>query len=63
MTCWKNAFLDEQTRTGTANVALIEINSGDNSFDRLIDWRVFENDVGRFAAKLERQLLLRPGDN
>ena len=58
----ENAFLHEQARAGATNVALIEINSGDDSFDRLIDRRVFENDVRRFAAKLERQLLLRPGN-
>src|SRR4030095_6126701 len=44
-------------------MALIEINSGDNSFHRLIDWCVVENDVGRFAAKLECQLFLCPGDS
>ena len=58
MTVAENAFLHEQPRTGTANVALIEINSGDNSFNRLIDRRVFENDVGRLAAEFERQFLL-----
>ena len=43
-------------------MALIEINSGDDAFDRLIDRRVFKNNVRGFAAELERELLLRSGD-
>ena len=40
-------------------MALIEINSGDDSFNRLIDRRVFENNVGCLATELERQFLFR----
>ena len=58
----KNSFLDEQARAGAANVALVEIDSGDDAFDGLVDRRVLENDVGRFAAQLERQLLFRSRD-
>ena len=55
----ENAFLHEQARAGAANVTLIEIDAGNDSFDRLIDRRVFENDVRRLAAELERQLFSR----
>src|SRR5207253_3110753 len=57
----EHALLDEKTRAGTANVALIEINSGNDSLNRLINRCVFENDVGRFTAKLERQFLFGSG--
>ena len=43
-------------------MALIEVNSGDDPFHGLIDRRVFKNNVGRFAAELERQFLFRSGD-
>ena len=56
---WENAFLDEQARASATNVALVEINSGDDAFDRLIDRRIFENNVRGFAAELEREPLLR----
>ncbi len=40
---------------------LIEIDSGNDSFDRLIDRGVFKNNVRRFATEFESQFLLRPG--
>ena len=58
----EDAFLHEQTRAGAADVPLVEIDAGDDAFDRLIERRVFENDVRRLAAELERELLLRAGD-
>src|SRR5947208_9973727 len=37
-------------------MSLIEINPVDDSLDRLVKWRIFENDIGRFPSKFERQL-------
>ena len=39
-------------------IELIEEDSVDDSFDRLIDGGIIENDVRGFAAKLERQLFV-----
>ena len=52
-------FLDEQPRAGAADVALVEEDAVDDPFDGLIDRRVVEDDVGGFAAQLERVFLLR----
>ena len=62
MTAGKIPSCTSKTRAGAADVALIEINAGDDAFDGLIDRRVFENDVGGFAAELEREFLFRSGD-
>ena len=43
-------------------MALVEIDPGDYPFHRLIDRRVFENNVRGFAAQLEREPLLRSRD-
>src|ERR1041385_4508982 len=59
---FRSGIYYKQTRTGAADVTLIEIDAGNDSFDRLIDRRVFENDIGSFAAKLEREFLFRPCD-
>ena len=42
-------------------MSLIEVDAVDDSLDGLIERRVFEDDVRRLAAQLERQLLLRAG--
>ena len=56
-----NSFLHKKTRAGAADMALIEINAGDDAFNGLIEGRVFENNVRGFAAQFERQLLGRAG--
>ena len=43
-------------------MALVEVDALDNALDRLVDRRVFANDVGRLAAQLEGQLFPRAGD-
>ena len=55
-------LLDEQTRAGTTDVALVEVDAVDDALDRLIDRAVVEDDVGGLAAELERQLLAGPGE-
>ena len=42
-------------------MTLIEINASNDPFHRLVDRGIVKNDVGRFAAQLERQLLLCAG--
>src|SRR5439155_27285977 len=51
-------LLDEEARARAADVALVEVDTVDDSFDRLIERGVVEDDVRRLAAKLERQLLV-----
>ena len=41
-------------------MALVKINPGDDPFDRLIDRRVFENNICRLAAEFERQFRFCP---
>ena len=62
MTVGINPFLHEQPRAGATDVALVEINSGDDAFDGLINRRVLEQNVRRLAAEFERQFLLRARD-
>ena len=52
-------LLDEQARTGAADVALVEEDAVDDALDRLVERRVLEDDVGRLAAELEREVLAR----
>ena len=54
-----HALLDEEARARTAHVPLVEVDAVDDAFDRLVERRIFEHDVRRFAAQLERELLLR----
>ena len=54
-------LLDEQARARAADVALVEIDAVDDAFDRLVDRRVLEDDVGGLAAELERQALAGAG--
>src|SRR5439155_4202713 len=50
-----NAFLNEESRSGAADVALVEIDPRDDAFDGLIERRVLKEDVGRFPAKFQRE--------
>ncbi len=45
---------DEQPRACVADFALAVEDSGDRALDRVVDIGIGENDVGRFAAELER---------
>ena len=42
---------------------LVKVDAGNNSFHRLINRRVFENNVGCFPAQLERKLLFSASDS
>src|SRR5665213_287378 len=57
-----NSFLHEQPRARATNVALIKINSIDDTFDGLINRRVLEQTVRRLAAEVDREAFRRPGD-
>ena len=48
-------LLDEQPRSGAADVALVEEDPLHDALDRLVDGGVLEDDVGRLAAELERE--------
>ena len=54
-----DAFLQQQSRTGAADVALVEEDAAHHAVDGLVDRRIVEHDVRRLAAELERQLLAR----
>src|SRR5205823_6242720 len=54
-------LLDEQTRAGAADVALVEVDAVDDPLDRLVERGVVEDDVRCLAAELERELLSRTG--
>ena len=41
---------------------LVEVNAVDDSLDRLVECGVVEDDVRRFAAELERELLPGAGE-
>ena len=55
----RDRFLDEEPRARATDMALVEVDAADDPFDRLVDRRVLEDDVGGFAAELERQPLSR----
>ena len=55
-------LLHEEARAGAADVALVEVDPVDDPLDRLVERRVVEDDVGRLAAELERELLPAAGD-
>jgi hypothetical protein len=57
-----HAFLHEEAAAGAAHVALVEVDAVDDAFDGLVDGGVGEDDVGRFAAELERELFAGAGD-
>src|SRR3984885_745641 len=58
---FRDAFLHQQTRTGAANLALIEPDSIDQSFHRTVEISVLKDNKRRFAAKFEREPFLTPG--
>src|SRR5712692_9472239 len=55
-------LLDEQSRAGAADVALVEVDAVDDALDRLVERAVVEDDVRRLAAELEREPLARTGE-
>ena len=57
-----DAFLDEESRAGAADVTLVEVNSVDDAFDRLIDRRVVHDDVGGLSAEFEGEFFAGAGD-
>ena len=46
---------------GAADLALVEEDAVDDALDGLVERRVVEDDVGRLAAELQRQRLVRAG--
>src|SRR6185437_12216261 len=56
-----DAFLQQQARTGTADLALVEPDGVDHALDGAVDVGVVEHDEGRLAAELERQRFARTG--
>jgi hypothetical protein len=57
----RDAFLHEQPGARAADLPLVEPDGIDEAFDRAVDIGVVEDDVGGFAAQLERQGLARTG--
>ena len=53
----RHRLLHDQARAGAADLALIEPDRVDDAFDRAVEIGVVEDDEGRLAAELERQLL------
>jgi hypothetical protein len=56
-----NAFLHEQARAGAADVALVEEDAVDDSFDGLVDGGVVEDNVRGLAAQFQREIFFVPG--
>ena len=61
MHLFRDRFLHDQARAGAADLALVEPDGVDDAFDRAVEIRVVEDDEGRFAAELERQLFAGAG--
>ena len=59
--CVGDAFLDQQARARTADLALVEPDRVDHALDRAIEIGIFKNDERRFAAKLKRKFLAGAG--
>jgi ParB family chromosome partitioning protein len=57
-----NRLLDEQTRAGTAHLALVEEDGVDEALAGGVEVGVVEDDHGRLAAELEAELLAGAGD-
>ena len=55
------AFLHQQPRAGAADLALVEPDAVDQTFDGAVEIGILEDDEGRLAAKLQRQFLARTG--
>ena len=56
-----DAFLHEEAGAGTTDLALVEPDAINETFDGGIEIGVLEDDEGRLAAEFERQLLARAG--
>ena len=52
----------KQTRSGAADVALVEEDAVDDAFDGLVDGGVVEDDVGGLAAEFEGELFAGAGE-
>ena len=48
-----DVFLDQQARSGAANLTLVEPDRVHHAFDRRVQVGVFEDDKRRFAAQLQ----------
>ena len=57
-----DGFLNEQPRSGAADVALVEEDAVDDALDGLVERGVFEDDVSRFAAEFEGEALGGSGE-
>ena len=53
----RDGFLDEESRSGAADVPLIEPDRRDDAFDRLIDGCICEDDVRAFSTQFQGELL------
>ena len=51
-----NGLLDQQSAPRAANMALVEEYAVYNTLDRLIDWRIVKDNVGRLASKFQGDL-------
>src|SRR6185437_14504712 len=54
-----DALLHQQSRAGTADLALVEPDAIDETFDSGVEVGIVEDDVRRLAAEFERELLGR----
>jgi hypothetical protein len=56
-----DALLHEDARAGAADLPLVEPDRVDHALDDAVEVGVVEDDEGRLAAELQRQLLAAPG--
>jgi len=56
-----DALLDEEPRSGAADLALVQPDRVDHPFDRRVEIGIVEDDEGRLAAELQRQALAGAG--
>ena len=54
-------LLDQQARTRTAHLALVEPDGVDHAFDGAVQVGILEDDERRLAAQLQRELLAGAG--
>ena len=47
----------EEAAASAADLTLIEEDAIDNTFNRLVERRIFKDDVGRLATELQREAL------
>src|SRR5215208_5071135 len=57
----RDAFLHEEPGSGTTDLALVEPDRIDETFDRAVDIGIVEDDIGRLAAKLQSERLAGAG--